>query len=223
MFVGEFWKPETHLPPPDYWLFDPKSERIPVPVDSRGLVDAVQAARFLRSIIAPEYQWRFRSDRHHEYHEAEDYRYQDEKSFRNLPINIIRLPQDAHALWHYVFDKPQKPDQELMYYMGLAFRVTVGTFQDASEIIRLERHKKRLIKGEFLPRKGEIRTIESRNRGIDFHKRRLERRLEIYETLPPEHVLAEIRTGATPRNIAAELGSLAFVRTPIRSLLPVLQ
>lgn len=209
---------ESQLPPREYWLFDERSEKLSVPLDNRGMVDAIEAARFLRSIIAPEYRWRFFKDRHHLYYEAEDYHDPVERAFRTLDINMVRLPRDAHELWHRVFLPPEKPDPEMMSLMQLSFDITLGTYKDAREIIRLERHRQRIINGELRPKRGEWRKVDSRQQGIDFHRQRLERRLAAYETLPPECILAEIRTGASPRNIATELGRESIVRTPLRDL-----
>lgn len=219
---GELSVSRTQLPPLDYWHFDPKSDKIPVPTDYRGLVDAIQAAQFLRSIIDSAYTWRLPSDRHHQYGDAEDYREDLESDFRELPINIVRLPRDAHELWHHVFLKPDKPDRELMWLMKRSFGVTTGIYRDAREVIRLERHKQRIVNGTLRARRSEFRSLISRERGIDFHKRRFEERLAIYETLPPECILEPISTSATLPKIAKCLGAAAVIKTPTPNLASLL-
>lgn len=212
----------SQLPPREYWLFN-KGDINSVPLDNLGLVDAVAAAEFLKSIIDPSYRFRLWKDRHHKACEEADYSEEFEKEFREMPINIVRLPRDAHELWHLVYEKPPKPDRELMETMVSSFQSTTGMFEDAREVIRLQRHEQRLVNGTFRARQGEFRSIASRQRGIDFHKRRFEERLAVYESLPPECVLEQISTSATLPTIAKRLGASAIIKSPMMNFSPALE
>lgn len=148
-----------------------------------------------------------------------------ERRFRSLPINIDRMPRDAHELWHFMFLPPVKPDAELMRLMNEAYDVTTGLFRDAREVIRLQRHRERLLSQSFRVERGhrEFRSVASRERGIDFHRRRFEAHLARYEALPPEGVLAEVDVADELPSIARKLGGAAVIRSPMRNLSSALQ
>lgn len=211
---GELWTPNRELPPREFWLFDPKQEKIPTPVDHRGLVDSIKVAEILRSVIDRSYKFILPSDDHHKYPNPDQYTDDLEYRFRNSTINIVRKPRDAHVLSHYLLEDPKKPDPEVMLLLLEAFDVTTGIYEDASEVVRLERHRQRIIDGMLRPRRGEFRTEASRQRGIDFHKRRFEERLSRYEKLPSEAVLERVSTSANIKNIAKKLGASAVIRRP---------
>lgn len=211
---GKLWTPNSQLPPHEYWLVDPRQEKMPVPLDDRGLVDSLAVAQTLRSTIDPRYKFHLKSDDHHEQHDEDRYKDEIEKHFRTLPINIVKLPRDAHVLLHHLFEEPIKPDREVMKLVSEGFSVTNGIYTNASEVIRLERHKQRIIDGTLRPKQGEFRSEISRQRGIDFHKRQFEEWLQRYENLPTEAVLEPVRTGASMKNIAKTLGASAIIRMP---------
>lgn len=61
-----------HLPPRELWLFTPgKDERLPTPLDERGLVDPAALLEIVKSTIDPAFTWESdeKPDAHHLYWE----------------------------------------------------------------------------------------------------------------------------------------------------------
>lgn len=52
---------------------------------------------------------RARKNRHHLYWPARDYTSRVDKTFRNLPCNIVVMDEMAHHLFHVCSDPPWKP------------------------------------------------------------------------------------------------------------------
>lgn len=73
------------------------------------------------------------TDRHHVFYPRTDYRSPVEKSFRNLPENVVDLPRCEHDELHATEEPPLKPSLEVM-------REAVN----ASRLQRLEREYERV-------------------------------------------------------------------------------
>jgi hypothetical protein len=127
-------------PPPEAWV-DPerwldlgtglakgKAERLPVPY-ANGLIDIdVFISSVSSELFQPSYKWPYtpnysetRPDNHHFYYTSRDYKPDhyggDERPeiFRQLPVNIGRMPRQFHNAIHDFTDKPDVPNEELMH------------------------------------------------------------------------------------------------------------
>lgn len=118
----------SHLPPREYWLYDPASnEPQPTPVDDHGLVMAEAVVATALSAIHPDYKWRtdLGSDVHHLYWPG--FHYPDlpraganPHEHRQLPINQIILPREVHSVIHAIMEPPSIPSTEVMQSRILA-------------------------------------------------------------------------------------------------------
>jgi len=132
--------PSRRLPPFEAWK-DPEewldlhtglpkrhTEKIPVPYKD-GLVDIDTFVGTISStLFSPDYEWPFnphdiqtRPDDHHFYFTKNEYDplYHDgneiPQQFRELPINLGRVPRQFHNVIHDLTEKPRMPDAELMH------------------------------------------------------------------------------------------------------------
>lgn len=208
------------LPPPDVRLYDPLNnpthEKLPTPVDDRGLVHIPQLISDVKATISPEYEWPHALSRHHFYWPAAGYPYENgvEGNFRNLTINKGLVLREFENWLHEVTEPPPKPDLEVMSCQIEAWTVAKDLFKMARRTVQYEKLARRRqelilenpnIVGEGFDGKdpvGEAYMAEQFDRnffGLDFHLLR-------NEELPAEHRLAEI--SGPPEEIARRLGKL---------------
>lgn len=204
------------LPPLEYRR--QPDERIPTPVDERGLVLLPELIEAVKSTVDPVYVWpqgRQHESTHHLYYEKGDYPREDGNefdpyAFRNLAIHKVELPRVFENWLHLVAEKPQRPSREVMAYRIESWRVAKELFRSASSVVLWEKHARR--RQQYAPEEaaatGDLYAIEYMEEVIDRHLRGVDRHIDALQRIPPEFRLVE--PANTPRDLARELGR--FVR-----------
>jgi hypothetical protein len=177
--------PSPHLPPPDLWLHNPYTdERIPTPLDERGLVDLRELIKQTKKTVDPSYDWQSEfNDVHHLQWPNADYPYASDSvvnphEFRNLAISKLNAPRIFHNWIHKVTEPPPIPSEEVMYYRIEAQRVVLAL----AKVVGI---------CEMLTQKPEIDDNKLRERLIenfdDFNQK-----LETARAVPPEFQLIDL-------------------------------
>lgn len=125
--------PSPHLPPPELWLHNPHTDdRIPTPLDERGLVNLTELIKQTKKTVDPGYDWASEfSDIHHLQWPNADYANEPDNpanphEFRNLAISKLKVPRNFHNWIHKVTEPPPVPSAEVMYYRIEAQRVVIA-------------------------------------------------------------------------------------------------
>jgi hypothetical protein len=118
----------------------PKFEFAP---DERGFIDIHNVVRTVSTeLFHPEYQWVFNPsdiltapDDHHFYYDAEMYRPANNRGseipwqFRNLPVNVGRLPRQFHNVLHTVVERHAMPEMDAMAEFVQAYTIAHQAFK----------------------------------------------------------------------------------------------
>lgn len=111
----------TGLPPKEFRLIDITREKIPTPIDERGIVDSDLLIEEINKTIKPEYRWPGASDKHHGQWRRSDYAalqaWSPESyaySFREMAPNKMLIPRIYHNWIHAVTLEPPMPAPEVM-------------------------------------------------------------------------------------------------------------
>ena len=184
------------LPHQDFWEFDPRSHKIPTPIDEYGLVDDVQLIKDVKATIKPGYLWTGDSDRHHVYWTQADYAKAQAETqikalaFRNSPQHIVRVQRIFHNWIHAVMLPPPMPDPEIMTYRIEAWGIASCFFK----MVQLTSHNARIIERERERRDG---FTEAQERLLDEMMRRetegVLRHVDDLAKLPEEHVPIDLK------------------------------
>lgn len=218
-------QPFPYLPPKDMWQYDPKRhEKLPTPVDDRGIVDAERLIAVGMQSVSPEYDWREPftandkrpyNDIHHLHWPKTRYPATEEnataKEFRNLHINLVNVPRVFHNWLHVVTEPPAVPEQEVMRYYIDAQHVVVSLFQ-------LVQYGKRVLRNPQLDdakiEQHLIRWFDLFNNGVEEHRK-----------IPTDFQLVDLSTyrGETVTdmfepNLVRNLGRKAIIPTAVRRI-----
>jgi hypothetical protein len=221
------------LPPVDYRLPEYREgvlEKIPTPVDDKGLVLVPGLIAAINSSVSKEYKWpkgRRNESTHHIYYEAEEYPHNRDGGvnpalFRDLTINKIELPKIMHNWLHLVMEEPAQPSEEVMQYCIDAVRAAQSIFASAREVIQWERKGSRRAEyissnpGVIKRRKptepeGDYIFIDFLAELIDKQFYGVETHLSKLQEVPPEFRIVEPRD--TPVELAAEIGRFVVPRS----------
>lgn len=140
--------PETgSLPPREYWLIDPKNEKIETPVDELGLVIPSELIIAVKGLVDPSYNWLEDGKRnvHHFYWYDELYRNEtpfdkpNKAYFRNMPINKGSTPLVFHNFTHLVTHHPPVPSNDVIYETIESWRKHRDLFIAAQKTIHNQR------------------------------------------------------------------------------------
>ncbi len=207
--------PPLYLPPRELWRFNPdEDERLPTPVDERGLVDVEKLINLVKTTVDPAFTWKPSEEpnRHHLYWRQGYYPVEPENSvnpreFRNLAVNKILIPRIFHNWLHVVTDEPPVPSVEVMHYRIEAQRVALELFKSA-------RKSKRLIR---LNKLSDAELEERLSRNFEEFSANLERAYAI----PEEYRLIDfsdykLETARDIQVIGNRLGELAVKCTTTR-------
>lgn len=183
------------LPPPEMRAegFRNRDEilhnRIPTPLDSRGLVDVDALIRQVKATIKPGYRWPGYSDRHHTLWPA--YRYgmyetfkpgTEAISFRNLAVNKIWVSRVFHNWIHLVTLPPDVPSEAAMRESideWVVMRDFFASIKDTTRIMRIyerERERRKSAENPLTDDQEELLGVDMRRRlgGVIMHFRNLE-------------------------------------------------
>jgi len=139
------------LPPQEYWLVDGR-DKLPTPVDDRGLVDTDLLIAQLLETIDPEYVWQGKSNIHHFYWPDAEYPHEHGKKqfenlalFRNMPINKGLVPVLFHNWLHRITEPPPMPSAEVIAYRSEAWMTAESLFKSCRKYKQWERraHRRR--------------------------------------------------------------------------------
>lgn len=145
------------LPAPEWWLLDPRKDKLQVPYDEYGLVDDLALVKLVKTTISPDYIWTGQSDKHHLYWAARRY-YEHQLNtgtrafdFRELPNNQIRVPRIFHNWVHAITEQPVMPETEIMHYQLDAWAIASGFFKSVESTMRHHRliNRERLRRGGY--------------------------------------------------------------------------
>lgn len=214
--LGDEHVPPLYLPPRELWRFTPgEDERLPTPVDERGLVDIEKLINLVKTTVDPSFTWESSEEpnKHHLYWRQGYYPNRTEspinpRAFRNLAVNKIIIPRIFHNWLHLATEEPQVPSEEIMDHRIEAQRVALELFKSACKGARLAQlHLSDTDLEERLTR----------------HFEEFSARLERAEAIPEEFRLLDPsdyrpNTIYDLPTIALRLGELAVNDTPTRVL-----
>lgn len=211
------------LPHPDYWEINPAKEKIPTPVDERGLIDVPQLIDAVKETVSPGYVWASKLSIHHLYWPEADYPYSrlgegavTARTFRNLPIHKALVPRIFENWLHKVTIPSEVPNREVMLHRVQSWNVAKDLFANARDAVITERLARRrreriannpdILKKEFngvdvIGEEYIHSEFERCTRGIDFQ-------LEKHDALP--EVFKVIKTDASPAELAQQLGGIVM-------------
>ena len=205
-------------------------EKIPTPVDGRGLVVIPDLISAINSTITQGYRWprgRRNESTHHLYYDDVDYPHRRDGGvnpalFRELTINKIELPKLMHNWLHLVMEKPPQPKEEVMQYCIEGVRAAQSLFASAREVIQWERRGSR--RAEYVSNNPEVigrrkpdepdgdyifidflaEIIDKQFNGVESHVSKLAK-------VPAEFRIVEPKD--TPLELAAEIGRYVVPRS----------
>jgi hypothetical protein len=213
--LGDDDVPPLYLPPRELWRFNPdEDERLPTPVDERGLVDVEKLINLVKITVDPAFTWRLDEEpnKHHLYWRKAFYPVKEESlvsphEFRNLAVNKVLIPRAFHNWLHRVTDEPPVPSEEVMHYRVEAQRVALELFKSA-------RRSKRLIR---LDKLSDTELEERLTRNFEEFSASLERANAIpeeYRLINPSDY--KLETARDIHAIGHRLGELAIRCTTTR-------
>lgn len=146
--------PSPSLPPRELWLFTPGvDQRIPTPVDERGLVDSKKLIDLVKQRVDPSFSWKpneesenYYFDKHHLYWRHDNYPSKPKaavnpQEFCNLAVNKAIVPRPFHEFIHLITAEPEVPSYEVMGYRIEAQAVALALFNSARLSRKLPRIK----------------------------------------------------------------------------------
>lgn len=212
------------LPPFDARLLNPDKfpdDRIPTPVDHRGLIQIDRLIQDVKNTIDPNYRWPIGLSVHHFYWPAAWYPYDknvpgsdNPATFRNLPMHKGLVIRTFENWLHKVTLPPPIPEPEVMEYQVEAWMVARDLFRMARKTViwekRAERRRKLIARNPGIIREGfngvDIIGEEIMHEVLDKNFRGFEKQLLKQEQIPEEFRIIDI--GGTPRAVATDLGKL---------------
>lgn len=215
---GEQLVSSPYLPPRELWLFTPGvDEKLPTPVDDRGIVETQKLIDLVKTTVDPSYSWDTskKSNIHHFFFEHNKYRsdpeaFVDPEKFCELAINKIFLPRKFHAWLHKVMAEPPVPSEETMYYRILMQDVSSRLFRTAEQ-------SEQLMHARYI-------TDEKLQRGLTWHFQDFNRIIDYAQrTIPPEFhpydlSLFQPETETDLHKIVPTLGRMALSDTFTREV-----
>jgi hypothetical protein len=208
-----------HLPPPEFWLIDPKKDKFPTPVDDRGLVDIHRLIQEVKLTVDPEFNWPTYSGIHHFYWPEESYQYDkttlvNPQAFRDIAVHKGRIPRVFENWLHIVTLPPKQPSPEVMHYRMEAWRTAINLFYNAQQTIWWRRRAKNraqlLEQNPHIVDGEDIIGAEFIDEVLVTHFDGLDKHLERHWRLPTEFQI--IRESEPVEAIAAKLGKLIVPR-----------
>lgn len=217
---GRSWGDESGyrlLPPQNLWQVELEpGERLPTPIDSRGLVDIPATVSLVKSIVPRDYGWAPNLSVHHFYWPYAGYEEAGPtaRAFRELPIHKGLTLREFENLLHAILAPSPIPDREVMAYRVEAWQVAHDLFTSARQAIAWERRMRRreaLIrsKPDILPAEfnGEDRIgREVLSEILDKNFTGMEQHLERATSIPPEYWL--FNPESATEALATQLGQL---------------
>jgi len=211
------------LPPVDARLIGP-AEKIPTPLDDRGLIDVDQLIIDALTLVDPTFPWPAGRDElsiHHFYNPANWYPYlQDMRLganpavFRNLPIHKGLMPRMFENWLHRVTIPPPVPNEEVRRHRIESWSVAQDLFMMAKKTARWktlqDRRRERIaahpeilkedFDGEDVIGEAVMHERLERNfRGYDYQLQRHSRIPQEFHLLNPE---------GDPAKVATDLGRI---------------
>jgi hypothetical protein len=117
--------------------------KIPTPIDERGLVDTDAVIAIAKSTVDPEYKWQKDPDIHHFYwYEGwypDNFVPSNPHVFRNLAIHKGLMPRDCHEWIEKITIPPAVPTASVMQYRIEAWSIAKNLFKSARMTINRER------------------------------------------------------------------------------------
>jgi hypothetical protein len=220
-----------YLPPFDARLIQP-GERIPTPVDYRGLIDLDQLIAEVTSTVDPEYEWPRGLSVHHLYWPENRYPYvrsvpssSNPRYFINLPINKALVPRVFENWVHACTEPVIPPDSEVMQYITEAWQIASHLFKTVRANIHWERmaRRRRVViasdperlredfDGEDLIGEAYMHDVFRKNFRV------IEEQIVRSQRIPPEFRMIDLE--APPEAIAKQLGKVMVPRAVNRSRL----
>lgn len=220
--------PFDGLPPDDMWLV-PKDDcraSIETPIDERGLIDTEALIVICKSLIDRRYKWPTAASKHHFYFteamydaHAEEYPDSIAVQFRDLPINIGRVPRYFENVLHHATIPAPIPDEYVMQLRTQSWRVAHSLFANVRNAVKLERQARRrvvtlannpgILKHEF---KGEdVIGQEYMAEQFERHFKGINQHLEDMDSLPLEYRL--VNPNHRPQDIATQIGRIVGKRS----------
>jgi hypothetical protein len=212
--------------------FNSPANKIPTPVDERGLIKIPELIIAVKETVVPDFYWSGSPSNHHFYfHESWYPNNRGENAnpavFRNLPIHRGIVPRVFETWLEKITIPAEVPQAEVREYRIQAWTVARGLFKMARKSIqteRLARRRKQLLQAN--PRlvdngfDGEDPIGEEIMAEIfDKDFRGFERHMEMNEKIPQEHRLIELDM---PRELVArDLGKV--VMKPALNFIPVVR
>jgi hypothetical protein len=212
------------LPPRELWLIDPDKEKIPTPVDDRGIVDIPKTIEAVRQQVDPSYEFPAIFLGEHHFHWAGN-KYSREPStkwgivpaqFRDLPPLKGDIGRVLENFLHLITEEPPVPSEEVMYHYSEAWRVAKNLFACARAGLKNEHLAKRQARRVELGLDVFPKDPNRENRvGKEYFgsiKSKIEQNRDKYlaelERVPPEFRLVSPNT--SPKKVAERVGRLAM-------------
>lgn len=209
------------LPPPYVRLIDPRHDKIPTPVDERGLIDIPRLISDVKATVDPDYIWPNRPSVHHFHWPEALYPYAEgpdvsvnPAQFRNLPIHKGLVVRTFENWLHLITLPSQPPELEVQAFRVEGYQVAKNLFATARETVQWEKRARR--RRELVSANPDILRQDFNGQDIigeaimhevlEKHFRSFEKQLEEQEKIPLEFRLVNL--DGTPAEIAASLGSL---------------
>lgn len=205
------------LPPREFWLINPEKEKIPTPLDDRGIVDQAKLIKVVKATIDPAYKWAGPCDVHHfqwakaRYPVRQGRDVFSPRKFRELPVNKGVEPRVFHNWTHVATEEPPVPSEEVMRGYTEAWEVAERLFAHIRNVVQKERRMRRLAAqciADGLPI------------GVDFddaaaetlfdHFQEIDQHLEQLQAIPPEFQLVD--PSQKPLELASALGRVVVPR-----------
>jgi len=200
--------PSRRLPPleawrdPEQWLDmdtglpKPDVDKIPVIykdglIDIDGFVSSVS-----QTLFHPDYEWQFnprdlqtRPDDHHFYFTRSDYEPDNNEGseiphqFRELPVNLGRVPRQFHNAVHKFTEKPVMPDEELMHDFTQSYYLAHTAFKNLYVSAKLTLDAMRLfpLRRESIARRLLVPKYEDDMIGEEILRTRFKKHFANYE------------------------------------------
>jgi hypothetical protein len=182
------------MPPDEAWIKDPL-EKMPTPMDSRGLIIVDELIEGVKSYIDPTYKYPTKPSVHHIYWPRCDYDalegwsdgYVPARRFRELPINKLYVPRYFENVLHTVTIRPPMPSPEVMGHQIEAWDAARNLFNSVRNALRAERlSRRRLELQELTPEEEEVGR-EIMDEIFQRHFRGVQRHLGALSLVPEEY------------------------------------
>jgi hypothetical protein len=136
------------LPPVEFReIKDPSKEKIPTPLDERGIVDSDKLIQVVNETVRLEYKWPGKADKHHGQWQKADYvalqAWSPEThafAFREMAPNKMLIPRIYHNRIHAVTVEPPMPPPEVMRESvkeWIIFKNFFESVQQTTQVVRI--------------------------------------------------------------------------------------